>query len=426
VQSASSRPLAIALLLGLALTLAPASAVSAAEKFKLRPGARGKLCVECHDGIAELLAKPFVHTPITKGDCSGCHNPHTSNHAKLLSADTTHVCQECHDDLVPAEAKSVHEVVLKGECLSCHDPHASENEKILIRAGSELCFGCHEAMGDKIEDAEFQHDPVTEDCLECHNPHASAEGPKLLKEGEPALCLECHDADAPFRKVHKNYPVTKARCTTCHDPHGSSNEAILYDNVHEPVADRECHQCHVGVASSPPFALKDTGFELCEGCHYDQVVDTFNKSRVHWPIFDRKGCLNCHAAHGSPQEALLRKPMLDLCGSCHADTLARQERSPTEHPPIADGECMECHSPHGSDNLFLFNEPTDIELCAECHEWQTHSTHPIGEKIIDPRNQNLTVRCASCHRAHGTQYEHFLYYETTNDLCVQCHVEYRR
>jgi predicted CXXCH cytochrome family protein len=118
--------------------------------------------------------------------------------------------------------------------------------------------------------------------------------------------------------------------------------------------------------------------------------------------------------------------MLIVCGECHSDTIARQERSPTEHPPIAEGECGECHSPHSSDNLFLLNESSELDLCDNCHEWQTHSTHPIGEKITDPRNENLTLQCASCHRTHGTEFRHFTYFETINDACTQCHSEYRR
>jgi predicted CXXCH cytochrome family protein len=111
-------------LLGLVFIVAAAllaSPATAAEEFKLRPGARGKLCVGCHDGFAETLKKPFVHTPIAEGDCSGCHNPHTSNHEMLLSATTGEMCQDCHDDLVPPTTESAHQVFVEGKCMSCHD-----------------------------------------------------------------------------------------------------------------------------------------------------------------------------------------------------------------------------------------------------------------------------------------------------------------
>jgi len=427
MSRARSRRMTALRLFAFALVFVIPSTALAADKFKLKPGARGKLCVECHDEFEETLGKPVVHKPITEGDCVSCHNPHTSNYEMLLAAESGEMCLECHDDLAPQEAMSVHEVFVDGKCLSCHEPHAAANKKLLVRAGSELCFECHEEFREKIEEDEFQHEPVTEDCLECHNPHASSDGTKLLKGGQPALCLECHKAGKPaFKQAHKNYPVEKARCSACHDPHGSNTAGILFDNVHEPVIKKKCQECHEGLGSSTPFALKETGFELCEGCHYEEVADTFAKKRIHWPVVDEKGCLNCHAPHASAQDSLLKEPMLDLCGTCHADTIARQERSQTEHPPVAEGECMECHSPHSSDNLFLANEASELLLCEMCHEWQTHSTHPIGEKFVDPRNQNVSVNCSSCHRTHGTEFEHFIYFETPNEMCVQCHDEYKR
>ena len=99
---------------------------------------------------------------------------------------------------------------------------------------------------------------------------------------------------------------------------------------------------------------------------------------------------------------------------------------PASCPGIADGECSECHSPHSSENLFILSEASFMDLCGACHEWQTHTTHPIGAEVIDPRNGNISVDCSSCHRVHGTEYKHFIYTENKDDLCTQCHADYRR
>ncbi|HKZ46466.1 MAG TPA: cytochrome c3 family protein [Thermodesulfobacteriota bacterium] len=48
------------------------------EKFKLKTGARGKICLDCHVLFQDKLKSPFVHTPVKTGECSGCHNPHSS------------------------------------------------------------------------------------------------------------------------------------------------------------------------------------------------------------------------------------------------------------------------------------------------------------------------------------------------------------
>lgn len=420
------RKLATSSLLAVVFAALLALPAQSAVNYKLKKGARGDICISCHDEFEEVIKKRFLHTPLKEGDCTGCHNPHTSNHDMLLAAASGELCYECHDEMIPENSLSIHEVVLEGKCASCHDPHATDNENVLKQAGAELCFECHKEMGKAIRSYDVPHDPVEDDCMECHNPHVSTASRKLLNDAEPSLCLDCHDVDVPFKKAHLKYPVQDATCTSCHNPHGSNKTAILYDNVHEPVSEGDCDECHEGTAASDPFALKDEGYKLCEGCHYEMVVDTLNKKRMHWPVVDKVGCINCHAPHASPQDFILKAPMLELCGQCHEDTIARQARSETEHPPIADGECYECHSPHSSNEVFLLTEDTVIGVCAECHDWENHSSHPMGEKTIDTRNKNISVQCLTCHRTHGTEYEHFIYFERSNDICVQCHDKYRR
>ena len=59
------RPLII---LGMISLLCVSVAYGQQNKFKLKPGAQGKLCLECHDAFKEKLKNPFVHTPVKTGD----------------------------------------------------------------------------------------------------------------------------------------------------------------------------------------------------------------------------------------------------------------------------------------------------------------------------------------------------------------------
>ncbi len=415
----------VLLLVAVAIFL-PALCYARAD-FKLKEGAGGKLCLGCHDGVREAMKKSSVHTPLADGECVGCHNPHASNFEMMMASPQETICYTCHGDLIPDEARSIHKVVGEGQCTLCHDPHASQNRSNLLKKGEELCFECHRELGDKIENNKFSHPPVRENCLDCHGAHASADNIKLLNEATPALCLQCHETDGEaFQTIHKGYPVGKADCTTCHDPHGSNQGAMLYDNVHDPVAKGSCGQCHVAPGSTEPFALKASGYETCMACHYEMINDTLNKSHLHWPLADDKNCMNCHTPHASPEKKLMRGTMLAVCGACHADTLARQERSVTEHPPIAEGDCGECHLPHSSDYQFMLKDDSQRNLCGDCHDWRGHTTHPIGDEFADPRNKNRSVECTSCHRTHGTENTHFLHFSTANELCIQCHATFRR
>jgi predicted CXXCH cytochrome family protein len=415
------------------------------NKFKLKPGAQGKLCLECHDAFKEKLKNPFVHTPVKTGECTECHNPHSSSHGKLLDEDPNKICNKCHEGIVPKNPKSGHKVVMEGNCVKCHDPHASKNKYVLLKAGNELCFDCHKNIGSVVTKVKFKHNPVEKGCMNCHEPHASTKANHLLKDNLVTLCVSCHKTDRPnFQKQHMNYPVAKSDCSSCHDAHGSDRGGILFNNVHAPVANKTCTQCHEASTSPDALKTKKAGFELCRGCHSKMVNDSFSKNRVHWPLVDKVGCLNCHEPHASRQKKLLAGEMNGLCGKCHIDTMASQRRLAEKeeqekaaakgrvirgaltHNPIQEGNCEACHASHASDGVFLLKQSSTIELCGTCHDWTKHTNHPMGEKVVDTRNKNITMQCLSCHRSHGTGYRYLNAFPTTTDLCVQCHKQLKR
>jgi len=433
------------LLLALAATAHAQGQAQTQNTFRLKPGATGQVCFDCHTDFADKLKSKFVHTPVKAGNCVGCHSPHTSDHGKLLAASPNAVCVTCHAGVIPAKAVSTHKVVMEGNCVKCHDPHASDNKANLLKAGNDLCVSCHKGLTDTIAKAKFRHSPVSSGCLSCHNLHASGTSAHLLKAAVPALCVQCHKPDSPaFTRQHASYPVGKANCVSCHDPHGSNTAAILYDTVHPPVAAKRCTQCHAAATASEPFATRRAGFELCRGCHSTMINDTFAKARVHWPLVDKTGCMSCHEPHASRHKNLLSAPPASLCGRCHKDTLdwqaklaekAAQEKTASRikvdkgaltHDPVQQGNCTVCHAPHASDNGFLMREASIIEGCGGCHDWLKHNSHPMGEKAIDPRNKNVTVTCLSCHRSHGTGNRHMITFPATTDLCTQCHKQLKR
>jgi DmsE family decaheme c-type cytochrome len=185
-----------------------AQSASQAQKFKLKPGAVGATCLECHATFTDVLKKPFVHTPVKAKDCVGCHNPHASQHGKMLDASPSQVCLTCHADVVPAKARSTHRPVEEKGCASCHDPHASAAKFNLLKGGNELCAGCHKPVIEQSAKAKFKHRPVEQGCTACHNPHGSAKADDLLKQDVPDLCVKCHKTEgAIFVKQHMGYPV---------------------------------------------------------------------------------------------------------------------------------------------------------------------------------------------------------------------------
>lgn len=406
-------------------------------EFKLKAGAKGKICLKCHETFKETLKRRYVHPLLKKGECTGCHVPHTSSHKKLLTAGSNKLCQNCHTEVLPEKARSTHGIVVEGNCKNCHDSHGSDNKSILIKSGNGLCLDCHKDMSDNVGNLRFKHKSLDKGkgCLNCHNPHASAKSNFLLERDVPFLCMKCHKTNKlTFKRQHMNYNVAKSNCNSCHDPHGSNTRGIIFDVAHAGVAKRKCTECHQKPTAPNPLKTKKQTTELCRECHKDMVAQTFNKNRVHWPLVDNVGCLNCHSPHATKQQKLLKGSIVDVCGKCHSDTVKLQEWS-INNPknkklcePVKTGNCISCHSPHASDNVLLITQPSiTADLCGRCHEWQTHSTHPIGEKVIDPRDKNLTMGCLSCHKACGTGNKpDMLTFDTTYELCIQCHPERRR
>jgi predicted CXXCH cytochrome family protein len=406
---------------------APAPPAQEGGAYRLKPGARGKLCLSCHGDFGAKLERKYVHTPVKAGECIACHDPHASAHGKLLATEPDAVCASCHKSVVPADAKSVHKPVATGSCVGCHDPHSSDNPFVLAKPGAEACASCHKQIVEASTTVRFKHKPLQQGCATCHSAHASTRADSLLKAPQPQLCLDCHKASPALTRAHAGFPVAKASCTMCHDPHGSDRKGMLYASAHQPMATRMCTQCHQDPVAGKPVALKRQGAALCKECHGLRVTQMMEKARVHWPIADETSCLRCHDPHASKQPRLVAGRRMDaLCATCHADTIGRQERSPTKHAPIRDGNCTACHDPHSSDNVLMLKEASINEGCGKCHDWQRHSTHPIGDQIKDPRNRNLRLNCLSCHRAHGTEYKNMLPYPTTTDLCTKCHEDFKR
>lgn len=420
------------------LSFVMAVPVYPAEELKLKPGAKGELCLKCHEPFQETLKSRYLHPLMKNGECTGCHTPHTSSHESLLIANSSTLCQECHRDVMPEQTRSSHKNVLEGKCNQCHKSHGSDNRFILAKSGNELCVECHKDVGDNASGVQFRHEPLEKDkgCLNCHNPHASKSQDFLLKNVAPLLCTGCHETGKPvFKEKHENYSVSDTNCSSCHASHGSNKRGMLFDDVHAPVAEKKCTECHEEPGAPGALKARKQGMELCRECHKDMIEKTLSQNRLHWPLFDGVGCLNCHSPHATKQKKLLKGTIPSVCGECHGDTLELQEwsknnpKNKTLCEPVKTGNCITCHSPHAGDNMLLISaQPSvSIGLCGECHEWQTHSTHPIGEDFTDQRNENLTVECLSCHRACGTGNKPMMmHFDTINEMCIQCHTERKR
>lgn len=381
----------------------------------------GSICFDCHPDLQSEIQKGEAHTPVKKGNCNSCHNPHASRHKGLLNEAQEEICFSCHknDTVYDYDRLIIHNPVKIGNCLACHDPHSSTNGKLLVKKKAEICFFCHSR--ESIIFGKESHPLVKKgECVECHDPHSSNnEG--LLKRASKDLCSKCHKVEeGQFVVAHMGYSMEKSNCSSCHNTHSSNTKSLLKASIHLPVAKKECAVCHNAANSKNALTLKNAGTELCYKCHQETKKD-FQKVNNHQLGNIKNSCLNCHNPHASNGKYLLEGKEETTCFKCHFDTKKRMKAKTvkTRHPDIEN--CSACHQAHGSDNaLFLIANEGESCSSGKCHQTQASFTHPVGPGILDPRNKK-EMSCLTCHDPMGTGYNYNLRLDPNKELCELCH-----
>lgn len=250
------------------------------------------LCYGCHDKAK--FSKKSIHAPVAGGMCSGCHDPHTSDNAKLLLGEGADLCFNCHDKKDFSGKRIAHAPVMGGMCSSCHAPHSSESEKLLLSAQPGLCFTCHDKS--KFE-SKIVHAPVSGGmCTSCHFAH-QGDSDKLLTSSQPDMCYNCHDK-TPFTKKNVHAAIMMG-CTSCHNPHANRQKFLFERGINNV-----CLTCHADV-------LK--GGHVLEGHPLRGKKDPARKDREF-------SCSGCHDAHSSDNMRLFRyeaNSPYGLCKYCH-------------------------------------------------------------------------------------------------------------
>lgn len=194
--------------------------------------------------------------------------------------------------------------------------------------------------------------------------------------------------------------------------------------VHGPAAVGDCGVCHVSTGVPHPgpsgaFELKASGSLLCEQCHAGPAA---GKANVHAPVAEGN-CLACHDPHGGTNQFLLISEGGILCRGCHGEIGA----SGRVHGPVRAGRCDYCHVPHASNEPGLLKMAGN-KICFSCHS----GIRGIIETSVSQHQPVAEGRCWDCHRTHDSEFRPLLrgyyprefyvpYLEENFDLCFECH-----
>jgi predicted CXXCH cytochrome family protein len=219
----------------------------------------------------------------------------------MVKADNTLLCYSCHK----TKEKEIAAVSVKHKgldtekgCIACHEPHVSDHPRLIVKESANLCLSCHnrafsspsgplENINELLAKNKDHHGPIRQkDCSGCHNAHGSNNF-RILREFFPAvfyasynpdnykLCFMCHEKSLASEKltttltgfrnyqqnlhfVHVNKLVKGRTCRACHDAHATNNPRHIRDTV--PFGSASW-RLPVG------FTKTETGGQCLPGCH---------------------------------------------------------------------------------------------------------------------------------------------------------------
>lgn len=152
-------------------------------------------------------------------------------------------------------------------------------------------------------------------------------------------------------------------CVTCH------GDVMRHRVMHGPAAAGDCRTCHLPVMKGG-----------------QQVIELTHEAR---PEETRRLCVACHEEIGS------------------------RMREAHIHAPVAAGDCVACHDPHGA--AFRFQLSTEGNgACMQCHD---DIAQALDQAFV---HAPAKVSCGICHDAHAAKYPS-QFRAPVNTVCLSCH-----
>ena len=204
----------------------------------------GGICTTCHQAGVHFNWAGSAHAENDVA-CTDCHTIHKNKRGHLLSDKELNLCARCHEDINARSYYASHHPLKEGKmgCTDCHNPHGSDSPTpgMLNTAErvNDLCLKCHTRYQGPFA---FEHDPVVENCLICHDPHGTVAN-NLLRQQEPFICLQCHEAHFHAARASNNVATVVVR---------SDPASVIGPTDHGFAKSfmTKCTQCHSRVHGS--------------------------------------------------------------------------------------------------------------------------------------------------------------------------------
>jgi predicted CXXCH cytochrome family protein len=257
--------------------------------------------------------------------------------------------------------------------------------------------------GDLTPPADYKeinyHSVALSGCSDCHdNTRKGLPLSGKVKE----ICLGCHP---------QNMKIVMVRVKTKSGKIKKKKKEIRYKNLHKPVFEGKCLECHMPHSSPNKGLLREENvFTLCEKCH-KRVFDALSISEGPHPPQKDGECVRCHSPHASEEKFLFKKSLKFTCFECH-DSFLKDEKGKEKkiiHKMTKGGACYECHDLHFKEMKTKFLISSKKETCIKCHNTKTADKHA-----------KVDGSCGACHSSHSSDYSALLK-AAELDACSSCH-----
>ncbi|HEY3414359.1 MAG TPA: cytochrome c3 family protein [Armatimonadota bacterium] len=309
--------------------------------------------------------------------CVSCHTGHPNGNDKQLIKPAPQLCLGCHAKVLESSpgktAAYTHSPVAKGQCLTCHDPHGTPDHNMVIPDVQQKCIQCHDPKTPAILTA-HQGYPIAESkCAQCHDPHSHNQKASLVKTKahmpfKQGKCEICHTKPVTGQPIGLVKPANEL-CMTCHP---ASVITPAGEHAHVPAKEGLCTTCHDPHVSNQKALMKARPAYTCFTCHSKIETDTVAEHR-HKVLDTDLDCMMCHKPHSSPQPKLLVDDEISMCGKCHKHSFSHPigkkadgtiVLNPINGDPMT---CSSCHDIHGSKFEAMTIADKSRDLCILCH-----------------------------------------------------------
>jgi hypothetical protein len=374
-------------------TYTPYTSTTYVEQGNTQPtlGVTSSLCLSCHDGtVAVGQSAAYGTLPVTGSmnsvDSFGTNlsGSHPFSLVVPMKDASNLVASLVSQGKTSDPTGAVQLINGNIECTSCHNPHVQGTDKIAQN------FLVRDSSSGQM-------------CLACHDPNRVLQGqPNPLAGWTNSIHQTATNQTSPDAHAGAYGTVALNACTSCHMSHNATAPARLLrpaapSSPGTDSATQDCMTCHNGGSLISPVApnimaeIAKTGHPAPAGNNFHDTAEpaVLNNNR-------HATCVDCHSPHGSNQVVAFSVPPAVRPSQANASGISASDGTTILIPAINQYEnCLRCHGTSvGKQRLLIYgyaptrlvSAPDPLNVIPEFGATAT-SSHPVTHDRMSPLPQ---------------------------------------